>query len=135
VDCLDAELVVAFLEGRLEPEVISAIEPHVAGCPDCMDLLGEATRSTLNPASPSETQERPGKARPPLARGAGLAGISSWTWSATVWNGRCLCGLRSRTGSRFIGGQVLDDQCRIKIDGREGSEYKRGFVALRAEVS
>jgi eukaryotic-like serine/threonine-protein kinase len=72
VDCLDAELVVAFLEGRLEPEVISAIETHVADCPDCMDLLGEATRSTPNPASPSETQGPPGKARPPLPRGAGV---------------------------------------------------------------
>jgi predicted anti-sigma-YlaC factor YlaD len=41
-ECLDAETLAAFMDGRLEPRERAAVEAHLADCEDCYEVWMEA---------------------------------------------------------------------------------------------
>jgi len=43
-ECLDAETLAAFIDGRLEPRARAAVEAHLAECEDCYEVWMEAGR-------------------------------------------------------------------------------------------
>ena len=55
--CLDEETVLAFVEGRLPPDVILRLERHVAQCAACAELLEVALSADSSSAGSSEPAE------------------------------------------------------------------------------
>lgn len=75
-DCLDAETLAAFIDGRLEPRDREAVEAHLADCEDCYEVWMESTAAHT-------TQTAARTRRPWLAGVALVAAVvvaAVWTW-------------------------------------------------------
>jgi len=58
-DCLDAETLAAFMDGRLEPREREAVEAHLAECEDCYEVWMESRAvATSAPARHEESSRR-----------------------------------------------------------------------------
>jgi tetratricopeptide (TPR) repeat protein/predicted Ser/Thr protein kinase len=68
MQCIDENQLLAFADGRLRDEELSAVEVHLDSCPTCQEAL--ALLQPLNPSSASAPLSQ--NTRAPLARGAAI---------------------------------------------------------------